>query len=534
MKKAIGYIRISTKDQSRFSLDAQGDYVRQYAAQQGWHLLDVYRDDGQSAKNFDRVNWKELEQYLHRNHEQVDYLIVPKYDRFSRNVKDALDMIERLEYEYKIAVVSVMEPIGVEPDNPSFFFTRMQMLTFAEFELRTIRQRTKVGQRRAALSGRWVSGAPYGYKNARDKGGHPILEIDTERAIVVRKIYELYLSGMQMSDVGKEARKLGFTLKGNSAVERVLKNPLYTGLVVVPPMNDEPEQLVKALHEPIIDRGVWERVQQKIGKPARNRTVIREEVPLRGELKCHCGKHLTAAPSRGKAGKQYWYYFCPDHRKANLSAKKLHRQFEALCGELSLPPEYLSYLKRKVEVQLEQAEVDRLGEARLLRQQVAELQGKLRKLDEKYVLDAIDGTAYQRMKTQWGKELKQVEDHVQRISFPEDGILSRHEKHLHKLGDISALFEAADVHQKQSLIRVVFDGKLYYENGVYRTPSILPVFSCKLRQLKEKGLLYLEQPLTSRENSHSYHVRELNRTQDSKASPTLVDFLDLAMLIKTG
>lgn len=51
---------------------------------------------------------------------------------------------------------------------------------------------------------------------------------------------------------GVEARKRGFTRSGNSAISRVLTNPIYAGLLRLPAYNGDPEKLVKALHPPII------------------------------------------------------------------------------------------------------------------------------------------------------------------------------------------------------------------------------------------------------------------------------------------
>ena len=42
----------------------------------------------------------------------------------------------------------------------------------------------------------------------------------------------------------------------------------------------------------------------------------------------------------------------------------------------------------------------------------------------------------------------------------------------------------------------MFDNKLAYDNGFYRTAYLAPIFSHKALILKEKGLLFVEQPLS--------------------------------------
>ena len=57
------------------------------------------------------------------------------------------------------------------------------------------------------------------------------------------------------------------------------------------------------------------------------------------------------------------------------------------------------------------------------------------------------------------------------------------------------LYSWATVPQKQSFIRLVFNSQLRYEEGIYRTPFILPLFSLNVTRLKENRLLEVEQPV---------------------------------------
>lgn len=149
MKKAIGYIRISTKDQSVYSLPGQRSEIGNYCNKNDIQLLDVFEENGQSAKNFDRINWQQLEHYIKLNHKEIDYLIVYKYDRFSRNLTEALAMIDKLEKKYKIIILSILENIGVHPKSPMFFLFRTQLLLNANNELNYIKERTAFGMHQA-------------------------------------------------------------------------------------------------------------------------------------------------------------------------------------------------------------------------------------------------------------------------------------------------------------------------------------------------------------------------------------------------
>lgn len=73
-------------------------------------------------------------------------------------------------------------------------------------------------------------------------------------------------------------------------------------------------------------------------------------------------------------------------------------------------------------------------------------------------------------------------------------ITDRFNKAMTRLRDIHFLYQTADIHAKQSFVRLVFDNQLRYENGAYRTTFLLPIFTNKALTLKEKGLLFFEQP----------------------------------------
>ena len=54
--------------------------------------------------------------------------------------------------------------------------------------------------------------------------------------------------------------------------------------------------------------------------------------------------------------------------------------------------------------------------------------------------------------------------------------------------------------QKHSIVRRVFKGNLAYSEGAFRTPFIDPTFEDNLLILKEKGLLFYEQPFRKSDN----------------------------------
>jgi site-specific DNA recombinase len=387
LKQAISYIRISDKDQSNFSITGQQEFIKEYCARKGITLINSFLDNGQSAKNFDRADWKKLEDFVKKNYKIIDHLVVVKYDRFSRNVSEGLAMMDKLEKKYSITILSVFEEIAINPESPFFFKMRTDMLVQAEFELRVIRDRTNFGIRQARKEGRWINRAPFGYVNARDEKDKPILLLDQDRAIIVKKIFDLFSKGTPMSQTMLAAKKMGFNHNSRSALSRILKNPAYVGMIKFD------DHLVRGAHEAIIDMATFNRAQSFFKKETQIKVLINDDVPLRGVLRCECGRLLTAGRSRGKT-KHYWYYKCSAHLEVNLNASRVHDRFRSLLFDLSLSEQMIDKIRIRSEAMIRERIAT--GEKHLpsIKRDISAMEKKIAMLEEKFILGQIEFKVY--------------------------------------------------------------------------------------------------------------------------------------------
>jgi site-specific DNA recombinase len=62
--KAIGYMRLSGKDQSRYSLELQEAAIKEYCFKYQLDLVALFTDNGQSSSSFNRVDFKALESFI--------------------------------------------------------------------------------------------------------------------------------------------------------------------------------------------------------------------------------------------------------------------------------------------------------------------------------------------------------------------------------------------------------------------------------------------------------------------------------------
>lgn len=493
MKKAIRYLRFSQVGQSNGSIERQELYTDQWIKFNDVELVDTFIDRGKSAKTFDRPDFIKLQEFISKHYKVVDYLLVDQMDRFSRDAGEAMSMVKRLQRKYNIQVVSVTEGITFDYDTPgSFFRAGLQLLLAEEDNInRSIKIRGGLYTARAK-EGRYIgTRPPFGYIK-EGEGKERKLIIEEKEAKIIKFIYDAFLKGMPLYKIKERAYELGFKTKGSTAIERVLSNPVYAGMLRVQGYKEYPGGIFPAIHEPIIDFSTWQMIQNKMKKPEKVRIILDDQLPLRGILKCHCGNLLTGAPSRSKSGKYFYYYKCKAPKHNNISAIKAHEQFLTACELMSLPEKMLlevkTICKETLEADMKSSKQKIIEKKRLLE----DTQEKMFSLEEKWIKNEVSKDTYERWYSNYNSTILSAKEAILRLSKNEGHAFTILEKNLEMLTDVRYVYSKADILQKREFVNLVFDSNLYYHNGIYRTPTMMNIFSHNYLKMKEKGCLLYE------------------------------------------
>lgn len=488
MKTAYQYIRISDEDQSNFSISGQQLLNQQWAQKKDVQIIGTFIDDGYSAKDFNRPEWKRMEAALSKS--KVDYLIVTKYDRMIRNVVDGLSFIKTLEQKWKITLISVMENYSIDIHDPYFFKHRADMFVDAEFERRRISDRSRFGIWSAKTQGRFVGRAPFGYNNMRDEKDTPILTINEAEREIVQQIFSDFLNDLPFRAIIHAAKQKGFSLKSHDAIKRIISNHIYAGLLLAPQYKDEKAKVVKATHAPIIpEETFWQayyKLQNKINPQGPK--ICDENVPLRGFLLCQqCGRFLTGGPSKGKY-KIYYYYRCLSCSGENHSANKAHDELDKILKGLSLPDRMLKAIEAESLIGLDQELESRTERLKRVTRDYDAIKTRVSSLEEKYIGDKIDHLTYSKWKGLYLKEFDEKEREVRQLQSDDDQVRSRLTTYLPYASDLQYIYQsAAEIQTKQDLLKGVFPACLIKEKEGNRTPFIHPMFYVNALYLK--GLL---------------------------------------------
>ena len=310
-KTAILYTRVSTKDQKDFgnSLASQKRILELHCQTHGIFIANAFEED-HSAKNFNRPEFSELKKYVKANKNHIDYLLVQKWDRFSRNIGEALIMIE---YFKKMGIEVNCIENWIDYETPDHIIILSVYLSAPEAENSKISDRVIAGTRQSLKEGRYVNMQPIGYVKGVSTQGKPLMKPDEKLASIIKSLFEDYASGLySQKELIERYKHKGLKLS-KSNLSRMLENPLYMGMVRVPAYKNEPEMLIEGLHTPIITKELFDIAQSiKKGKNRMKKEIRskNKDFPLSALMVCPiCKKPMYGSTSNnGNAKKKKRYY----------------------------------------------------------------------------------------------------------------------------------------------------------------------------------------------------------------------------------
>lgn len=309
-KRAILYARISTHNQKdNTSIDNQLDQCRSYAIQNSYEIVQEISEQGSGA--YSARTGLEMAKRLGKEG-LADCVIVYKMDRFMRGDDAESDpgidaaITERELNRCGLEVIYLDLP---NKDSESYAWVKAIKRIVASVERATIRERMETGKRIVLEQGKPAHGGrcPLGYKRT-DTGYFEIVESEAE---AVRLIFKLFaVDDLNTPSITNylRANKIpgyrGSTQWGDWIVDDILKREMYIGRYAqikhVAVRDDSlanghrriklpKSEWVYVDVPPIIDKGLWEKAQEKLLKRRGKTKRQVYDYPLTGRMSCECG-----------------------------------------------------------------------------------------------------------------------------------------------------------------------------------------------------------------------------------------------------
>ncbi len=360
------YLRLSRDDEKNgesMSIENQRMILRKFVTENGGTVADEYIDDGWSGTDFERPGVKRLLEDAKNG--KIDTIVVKDLSRFGRNYIQVGQYIDYIFPAYGIRFIALSDNVDTAERGSSGMDMMPIMNVFNEWHAANTSKKI-----RAVLEAKWQAGRytnwayPYGYKAGTDEKRTAV--IDEEAAKTVRRIYDMRLQGNSVRTIarkltddgiptpsahytrldGKKSDRRGAPGWSPKTVAGILKDRTYIGTLTqhrtarfsyknhtavnVP----ECGQFVKEnAHEAIIDRSVWEKVQETGRSVSQGRGDKENRVhPLSGLLVCaDCGKKLKGKRAGGNKAYMYCCRTYADLGKKYCSAHSVaEKQLENL------------------------------------------------------------------------------------------------------------------------------------------------------------------------------------------------------------
>jgi len=206
-KKAIGYIRVSTTEQlSGFGLDVQEQAIRECCKAKGLHLVEVFRDEGQSGSNGLEARVGLAGALATLKAEEASMLVVYRLDRLARDLILQETLLETLR-DQGTPVVSASEPdLDTATDDPTKVLIRQIIGAVSQYERAVIRGRMVAGKAAKRERGGYLGGTvPYGF---RLEDGQVIPHDDEQE--IVALVGRLRAAGASLREIAAELDTQGF------------------------------------------------------------------------------------------------------------------------------------------------------------------------------------------------------------------------------------------------------------------------------------------------------------------------------------
>ena len=388
--RVAAYCRVSTDDEEQLtSYEAQKNYYTdKIMTNKEWTMAGIFADEGITGTSA-RKRPEFLRMIRQCKQGKIDIVLTKSISRFARNTVDCLNYVRALK-ELGIAVIFEKENMNTLEIDSEILITMLG--AFAQSESESISANVRWGIRQAMKEGKAT--IQYKYLYGYRKGDDSKPEIIPDQAEVVRKIYDLFLSGTPVRGIQEylNANSVpninGEPKWARSAIDSILTNEKYCGDVLLQKtyiddcINKKvkkntgqlPMYLVQNHHEGIISRETFDAAQAELARRSAGKSPSKKNAPtgrsrysskyaLSDRLYCgECGTRYQRCTWRNRDGSKRIVWRCVSrvdygnkycHDSPTLDEEPLHRAILAAINSAVKDKDTIIYnLKSAMEKEL--------------------------------------------------------------------------------------------------------------------------------------------------------------------------------------
>ena len=456
---AFLYERLSRDDNlegESYSIGNQKKLLAKVAKEKGYTNLVHFLDDGISGVTMDRPGFVEMIRQLEQG--KAAAVFVKDLSRLGRNYIEVGRLTEEFFPDNDIRLVAVSDNIDTaEGENELAPIRNL----FNEWYARDISKKRRISNKIKGNAGEPMGQPPYGYVKDPNDPKHWI--VDDEAAQVVRRVYSMTLEGFGTEQIATQLEKDGvltprayWLTKGikrpgkgkqqpptkwnSSTITKILSLQEYCGDILNFKTysksyknkkridNDRENWVVfQDVHEAIIERAVYEQVQQKRGKIRKRRTNNGEHNMFSGLLVCaDCGSNLHFHFNQGNP--EIKYFNCSNYKGNRGTCTSTHYvrvDFleEVVLGEIRRLTKFASlyedeFVKAVIGHSQQAEQTDRKLKEKELKTLLArdeELDGLFERIYEDNVSGKLSDDRFAKMSRRYEDEQKELAEKIKKL-----------------------------------------------------------------------------------------------------------------------
>ena len=299
---------VRTAAYARVSSDSE-DQLNSFAAQIRYYtellkdstdavFVDMYADQGITGTSAaKRTEFQRLMSDCRKG--KIDRILVKSISRFARNTKDSLEAVRELK---TLGVSVYFEKENIDTGEVSSEMMLAIYSQFAQEESMSISKNCRMGVQKRMADGTYKNpSVPFGYDYV---GGE--LQINPEKAEIVKRIFNWYVSGIGMDEIATRLNLQGVRSEvwRHGTIHSILTNERYVGdklfrkrfttdtlpFKLMRNRGEKEQYYVSGTHEPIIEKSVFETAQKVLAEKPSRSGLEKEKSVFRKKIVCvNCG-----------------------------------------------------------------------------------------------------------------------------------------------------------------------------------------------------------------------------------------------------
>ena len=439
------------------SIINQKKMLEDYAKANGFTNCVHFTDDGWSGGSFDRPSWKRMIEGIGKG--EIAAVLVKDLSRVGRDYLQVGFYTEVMFREKGVRFVAITNGVDSDKRESSEFAPFLNIMN--EWYARDISKKRRISNKIKGNAGEPMGQPPYGY--IKDPENPKRWIVDEEAAQIVRRIYRMTLEGVGTEQIAAKLEEDGIltpraywhskginrpgkvkdlppTHWNSSSVIKMLSVQEYCGDILnfktysksyknKKRLENDRENwaIFKDVHEPIIERAVFEQVQQKRGKMRKHQAKDGERSMFSGLLVCaDCGSNLHFHFNQGNP--EIKYFNCSNYKGNRGTCGSTHYvrvDFleQVVLGEIRRLTKYAGlyeddFLKEVIGHSRQAEETERRLKEKELKSLLArddELDGLFERIYEDNVSGKLSDDRFAKMSRRYEEEQKELSEKIKKL-----------------------------------------------------------------------------------------------------------------------